>query len=186
MLVEAIVPVRSFNGLSRLSAVMATDRRAEVMQRLVDRTVSASRAAGVIPMIVTADHGVAKWATHNDIPVVDEGPGGLDAAAASGIAATTGDAWLVIHADLPRISPADVAAAAQLLDRGVVLAPSHDGGTSLIGGRGPSFPFRYGPGSFRRHLSAVGGQASILVRPGLAIDLDRPWDLKALERLGWL
>ncbi|MEN8113679.1 MAG: 2-phospho-L-lactate guanylyltransferase [Actinomycetota bacterium] len=186
MLIEAIIPVRSFDGLTRLSPIMEPESRAAMMRRLVDRTVSASRAAGITPVIVTGDAAVADWAVENGVRVVDEEASGLDAAAATGIAAATGEAWLVIHADLPAVTPTDIAAAAGLLDRGVVLAPSHDGGTSVIGGTDTTFPFRYGPGSFKLHLSAVGGDASILVRPGLAIDLDRPWDLDTLKELGWL
>src|SRR5665811_1981594 len=82
--------------------------------------------------------------------------------------------------DRARTVPASMAAA------GTVLAPSHDGGTSLVGGMLNPFPFRYGPGSFRRHLSAVLGHARVLVRPGLALDLDRPRDLRAFRRLGYL
>jgi 2-phospho-L-lactate guanylyltransferase len=186
MTVEAIIPVRTFDGLSRLASKASEAERAATMRRLVDRTASATISAGVTPVIVTADPDVASWAARQDIRVVAEQGAGLDAAAASGIATVAADAWLVIHADLPHISPADVAIAAELARCAVVLAPSHDGGTSLVGGSGRTFPFRYGPGSFRRHLFAVAGDATILVRPGLAIDLDRPQDIDMLEELGWL
>lgn len=179
----AVIPVRSFHGLSRLAGALETDDRIALMQRLVEHTTSTARIAGLRPLIVTNDARVTTWAGHAGVKVAAEGTGGLNAAAAAGVAAAADDAWLVVHADLPLITPSDIAAAIDLLDRGIVLAPSHDGGTSLIGGTGAAFPFAYGPGSFRRHLSAVDGAASILVRRGLALDLDRPWDLGALGRL---
>jgi len=135
--------------------------------------------------IVTPDPDVRRWAESIEAAWIGEpGSGGLDAAAGAGVAAADGDPWLVIHADLPAITPDDVAVGATLASAGTVLAPSHDGGTSLIGGVAPSFPFAYGPGSFSRHLAATGGHATILVRPGLALDLDAPSDLTAFEELG--
>ena len=126
------------------------------------------------------------WGAAHAEQVVPEPPeGGLNAAAHAGVAAVSGS-WMVVHADLPTLGVEDIIAAEQLASRTMMIAPSRDGGTSLIGSSGCPQPFRYGPGSFRRHLSAARGQATILLRPGLALDLDRPWDLTALHRLGYL
>jgi len=151
---------------------------------LATRTVRAAVDAGTYVTIVTPDPAVRRWAEGFDTRWIGEPtPGGLNAAAAAGVSAAAGTPWLVIHADLPAITPADVIAAAGLAVTGTVLAPSHDGGTSLIGGVVSSFPFAYGPGSFLRHLAAVDGRATVLVRPGLALDLDAPRDLATFEEL---
>ncbi|HZD03689.1 MAG TPA: hypothetical protein VE173_02190, partial [Longimicrobiales bacterium] len=47
----------------------------------------------------------------------------------------------------------------------------------LIGGHGPT-SFSYGPGSFRRHLPRL-PRPRVIVRLGLALDLDGPIDLEA-------
>jgi 2-phospho-L-lactate guanylyltransferase len=152
---------------------------------LAGRAVHAAVEADTAVTIVTPDPDVRRWAETLDAAWIGEpAPGGLNAAAAAGVTTADGAPWLVIHADLPAITPTDVAVGAALAAAGTVLAPSHDGGTSLVGGVAPSFPFAYGPGSFFRHLTATAGHATILVRPGLALDLDAPRDLDAFETLG--
>ena len=184
--VSAVVPIRSFYGLTRLSPILGNAERAALMRQLAMHTVDTIRYSGIRTIVVSSDPEVAAWSAERADSVVPEPPpGGLNAAARAGVAVVDGP-WIVVHADLPALSGPDIAAAAQHAARGMVLAPSRDGGTSLIGGTGGTFPFDYGPGSFRRHLSATRGRASILVRPGLALDLDRPWDLEALRRLGCL
>ncbi len=155
------------------------------MRRLTAHTVSVAHGAGLRVLVVSDDSDVVTWSDVCGYEVVPESDGGgLNGAAAAGVRAAAGP-WMILHADLPAVDADDVRAAARLIGNGCVLAPSHDGGTSLIGDTGKTFPFRYGPGSFRRHLTAVRGDATILIRPGLALDLDRPWDLKALRRLGY-
>ena len=48
-------------------------------------------------------------------------------------------------------------------EQGAVVAPSADGGTSALGGKGDAF-FSYGPGSFHRHLGSS-PTAAIVARP---------------------
>ncbi|GMQ85652.1 MAG: hypothetical protein BMS9Abin07_1219 [Acidimicrobiia bacterium] len=185
MTVTALVPIRSFAGMSRLAGALPADRRAALMLRLAGRTTDALRRAGVDVAVVTGDASVGEWASQQNFRLVDEpDPPGLNAAAAAGIAQADG-AWMVVHADLPLITAGDVVAVRHALASAThVLAPSHDGGTSLIGGSSPTFPFAYGVGSFRRHLAAA-PNAAVLIRPGLALDLDRPSDLDAMRRLGF-
>jgi 2-phospho-L-lactate guanylyltransferase (CobY/MobA/RfbA family) len=92
---------------------------------------------------------------------------------------------MILHADLPTLIPADlIEALAATMEGRVVLAPSHNGGTSLIAGDLESFRFMYGPASFGRHFAAVARiDHRLLVRPGLAIDLDGPEDLAVAARL---
>ncbi len=181
----AVVPIRSFDGLTRLAEALSTEERFALMRRLAKRTCTAIAEAGAPVMIVTGDHEVRSWASASGFGLVDEpDPPGLDAAAAGGIAQAD-DAWMVVHADLPAIAPEDIDAAVALLGGRSVLAPSHDGGTSLIAGSTPAFPFSYGVESFHRHLAAV-PDAAVLIRPGLALDLDRPSDLDAIRKLGFL
>jgi 2-phospho-L-lactate guanylyltransferase (CobY/MobA/RfbA family) len=70
-----------------------------------------------------------------------------------------------------------------------VLAPSSDGGTSLIGGVG-QFDFAFGPESFHRHLARLAERTvNILTTVGTLLDLDKPADLEAAAahpRGAWL
>jgi 2-phospho-L-lactate/phosphoenolpyruvate guanylyltransferase len=93
----------------------------------------------------------------------------------------------VLHADLPLLAARDLTESWRASVGRTVIAPAHDGGTSLLAGTGP-FPFSYGPGSFHRHLRAAPG-AAVVVRPGLALDLDTVGDLRVALGLGagaWL
>ncbi len=183
----AFIPIRTFEGMTRLSGRLEPVERRRISRKLADRVAGAATGAGLTITVVTSDADVAQWAYDRSIDSLAEPtPGGLSNAAAAAIASTESDRWLIVHADLPAIAPDDLRAAVGLVEEHAVLAPSHDGGTSLIGGTGSTFPFHYGPGSFRRHLAALRGRAAVLVRPGLALDLDRPWDLAALGRLGHL
>jgi 2-phospho-L-lactate guanylyltransferase len=185
--VRALIPIRSFDGMTRLSGHLESEERKKLARELAGRTIRAALDAKTWVSVITADVMVQEWAIASGVGVIDEwNSQGLDAAATAGVEEAGDDPWLVIHADLPAIDSDDIQASLQAIGGGYVLAPSHDGGTSLIGGTGPDFPFQYGPGSFRRHLAAIDGEATILVRPGLALDLDRPWDLAALRRLGYL
>ena len=184
---RALIPIRSFGGMTRLSGSLEPRDRMKLARDLADRTTRAALDADTRVSVITADPVVRQWAIDSDIDLIDEPISrGLNAAAATGVTSVGDAPWLVIHADLPTVLPEDIRTAAAAVERGHVLSPSHDGGTSLIGGTGPSFPFRYGPGSFRRHLAALRGEATILIRPGLALDLDHPRDLAALSQLGYL
>jgi 2-phospho-L-lactate guanylyltransferase (CobY/MobA/RfbA family) len=61
-----------------------------------------------------------------------------------------------------------------------VIAPSADGGTSVLGGQGDA-RFGYGPGSFHLHLRRF-PEAEIVTRPGLLHDVDSPADLESARR----
>jgi 2-phospho-L-lactate guanylyltransferase (CobY/MobA/RfbA family) len=58
-----------------------------------------------------------------------------------------------------------------------MIAPSNDGGTSLLGAS-RRIRFAYGPASFHRHLLRL-RDPRVVVRLGLALDLDDASDLEA-------
>lgn len=166
--------------MERLAAVFDDRRRAVLGRTLAARAVDAARGAGCDVAVVTADATVTGWAEAQGLTVVTDPGSGLDAAAEAGVTIAPTRPWAVVHGDLPFIGPSDVAA----LFTGSLpaIAPSKDGGTSAIATTGP-FRFRYGPASFRRHLAEVGGAARVVVRRGLAIDVDRPRDVAVLGLL---
>ncbi len=177
------VPVKPFGvAKARLGPRWDAAVRARLGRAVAAHTVAAAADAGADPLVVTGDDGVARWARRRGFVVLREDGPGLDGAAATAVRAAAGRAWVFVHADLPLITPADVALVLDELASGAtVLAPSTDGGTNVLGGHTSSFPFSYGPGSFRRHLrhGAVSGPVAVVVRVALALDLDRPADLMA-------
>lgn len=176
----AVIPVKSFAlGKQRLAGELDPERRAALARGLADHVATTVSDTGVMPLIVTADAQVAEWATRAGFPSVADPGVGLDAAASAGVAWADGarSEWLVLHADLPLISTDDITALLRVLETGPAIAPSSDGGTSAIGGRGPR-DFSFGPGSFHRHLKML-PEASIVTRPGMLLDIDSGSDLEA-------
>jgi 2-phospho-L-lactate/phosphoenolpyruvate guanylyltransferase len=178
------IPIKPFGiAKARLSRVLDAPARARLGMAIARHTIDAVTAAGGDVVVVTGDEGVASWVRTLGHGVVDETGGGLDAAAGAVVdhATAAGRPWLIVHADLPLLTPADLD---PLLDGELsagIIAPSHDGGTSAIGGEG-RFGFRYGSGSFTRHLAAM-PSASVVTSSGLGFDLDTPDDLRHVAGL---
>ena len=177
------IPVKPFGvAKRRLSPVLDARRRSVLGREVAARTVAAARATGAPVAVVTADPGVGTWARSQGVGVISDPGQGLNAAARAVVETAADRPWIILHADLPLITPGDLELVlAGLADTGSIIAPSYDGGTSALAGLG-GFPFRYGPGSFRRHLALARPAPNIVVRVGFAIDLDEPKDLVAASR----
>lgn len=173
------IPVKSFTvAKRRLAPVLDAATRSRLGRAIALRTAGCARAAGADVRVVAGDDAVDRWAVAHGFQVLREPPGGgLDAAAGVVAAATTGE-WAILHADLPLLAMSELRRV--LAVDGFAIAPAHDGGTSLIKGRG-SFPFAYGPASFHRHLAAR-PDSTVFTSPGLALDLDTPEDLDTARR----
>lgn len=120
-------------------------------------------------------------------PLREEGRPGYrsaatQAAAAAGSAGARG--LLIVPADVPLVRAADVRALVDAAPRpGLVLVAARGGrGTNALLGCPPdAVPFRFGPASFLAHLAAAaaaGLPVRVLDLPRLALDLDRPADLR--------
>ncbi len=172
------IPIRSFaTAKERLSDHLTAAQRRDLAVHMADH--AATVAAAVAEVIVTTGDGdVRQWAAARSLPTLDDG-GSLDGAGQA-IASHRGyAAWGVLHADLPKLSTADIESAlVGFGNRGCAIAPSWDGGTSLIMSSG-TFHFSYGPGSFHRHLRQR-PLAAVVIRAGLALDIDEP------EHLDWM
>ena len=183
------IPVKPFGvAKQRLSPVLDPSQRRRLGKAVAARVIATALDTGSTVAVVTGDGGVADWARRLGASTIAEPKGGgLNGAAAAAVEAARreGQAWMILHADLPTVVPADLAEAlAATPEGGVLLAPSHNGGTSLVAGDLDSFRFMYGPASFRRHLATIARiDHRILVRPGLAIDLDGAEDLAIAARL---
>jgi 2-phospho-L-lactate guanylyltransferase len=180
-----VVPIRTFAlANTRLADDLPGAARAALAQRLADTVV---RAAGDAPIVVvTSAPEVEAWALGHSLALVPD-PGSLDSAATAGIAALAEFGLprvVVAHADLPFATSFD--SVIRDADRPIaVLVPcQRDDGTPVLSvpTRAP-MAFAYGPGSFRRHVTAArsAGLAVRVVRdPALGFDVDTVDDLHAL------
>ena len=155
----------------------------EVAHEAGDDVVVISPAAELEPIVVEAGARLA----------VQRGMGlnaGLDqareAAEADGV-----ERLVVLHGDLPNLAVDDVAALMEAAADGpaVAIAPDRLGtGTNGLALSPPGvIGFRFGAGSFAAHRAeaqTAGVDPAVVVRPGLAFDLDTPEDLARWLELG--
>lgn len=172
-----IVPIRDFDGMTRLSTVLSPRFRAELAQRLANNVISAAMTCQLKILIVTSSDDVKQWATGLGIDICEDPGDGLSSAAAAGVSRVDGAPWMVIHADLPLITPSALRSSVQACAHNTLLVPSQDGGTTIVGGRG-GFPFSYGTGSFHRHLASA-PNATVISSAALSVDIDTPRHLRS-------
>jgi 2-phospho-L-lactate guanylyltransferase len=202
----AVVPLRDgVSGKSRLAAVLDGDSRrrlVRVLARHVVATLLASDGIGRV-VVVTADPVFTRETLAGLEVEVLEQPAdrpGLNGAlehAREVLAARGSGPLLVAHADLPALTPEDVAA---LLAEGapvVIATDRYRSGTNLLllasepsGAFEPSeapeaggFRFRFGIGSLAAHVveaESHGLEVTVVHRPGTAVDLDTADDWSQL------
>jgi len=192
----ALVPVRSLgDGKRRLAAVLAPGERAALVRcMLEDGLDTLHRCPGVDRVaVVTGDSGAAEIAAAHGALTLPEAPGGglngsLEAARARLLSDHPRAHVLMMPADLPGVTPAELEAAVLAADADVVLARSTDGGTNAMLLRPiASLPFTFGPDSCRRHRDAAlaaGRSVRVVDSTGLALDIDHPDDLLAVLARG--
>jgi 2-phospho-L-lactate/phosphoenolpyruvate guanylyltransferase len=193
----AVVPLRDgVSGKSRLAAVLDAGSRRRLIRVLARHVVTTLLAADGIErvVVVTADPAFTRETLAGLAVEVLEQPAdrpGLNAAlehAREVLAAGSAGRLLVAHADLPALSPGDVAAILAE-DAPVVIATDRNrSGTNLLllpveDGAGRRFRFRFGAGSLAAHLAeaeAHGLDVRVVYRPGTAVDLDTTDDWSQL------
>ena len=179
-----LVPVKAFGSAKRrLSGVLPDEARADLARRMAERVVAA--AEGLPVHVVCDDEVVAAWAERVGAQVLWRPGHGLNGAVADGVESLAKLGFtdvVVAHADLPLARELGRA----ILPGRITLVPDrHEIGTNLIAlPTTLRFRFRYGPGSFRRHLAeARRHQLGVRVwrDRALGLDVDLPEDLAVAE-----
>jgi 2-phospho-L-lactate guanylyltransferase (CobY/MobA/RfbA family) len=164
-----VVPYRGPGGKSRL-AVEPQAARARLLQAMLRDVLD---AAGEIAPTVVAD-----------------GPGGQGAAVAAALVDLAEGPILVVNADLPCATAADLRTLlGSIPGDGIALVEATDGTTNALGLSSPrQFAPLYGPGSaerFRAHAKRLRVSCVAVDLPNLVDDVDTLADLERLgERLG--
>jgi len=192
--VWAAVPVKEFAGAKqRLSPLLTSAQRHALAAAMVEDVLAALVGAPLAGIMVnTVDPLATELAHRYGARVVTEGArdGHTGAVAAMArILAAEGHAMLTVPGDIPRVTPAELAAVitARRPAPSVTIVPAHDGrGSNAVLCSPPLvMPLRFGDDSFLPHLAAARalGLAPTIVRlPGIALDIDRPGDLHAFMR----
>ncbi|MDQ7029927.1 MAG: 2-phospho-L-lactate guanylyltransferase [Ardenticatenia bacterium] len=192
--VWAIVPAKeATTAKSRLARALSPGRRAALVASLLRHVLitvrrAAPRAGLAGGIVVSRD---PRWLTlaarHGFLPLVETGPGELNAALNQAVRAAVrlgANGVLILSLDLPRLVPADVVALTAQLPRrrGMIIAPDEAGtGTNALVLRPATLiPPAFGPNSARRHVALArqsGTVVHVVRRPGLSQDVDQPKEL---------
>ncbi|KXO88445.1 hypothetical protein AXK56_10790 [Tsukamurella pulmonis] len=163
-----------------------------VLAMLLDTLAAAAAAPGVVGIhVVSPDPAVRAAAESAGARTVDEpDPGGLNAALEAGAAAARaahgpGVAVLALQADLPGVTPGELAdfLAATAGRRGFVPDHAGTGTAALYAPGGTGLRAAFGPDSAAAH-GVTGAVRHAGAWPGLRTDVDTPRDLAAAGRLG--
>ena len=184
-----IVPVKPFGeGKSRLASIVSPGLRAELSQSWMTHVLTIAKAWGRFAGIAVISRDATVLALANALgalPIVENGDD-LNAAltqANATVLAAGAEAVLALPSDLPLLSATDLEGLYALAqaEAGVVIAPSHDGGTNALLLRPPqAITYAFGEDSFARHLAladGIGLSRHIYRSATLALDVDNPEDL---------
>jgi 2-phospho-L-lactate/phosphoenolpyruvate guanylyltransferase len=197
MNVWAIVPVKPLSrAKSRLTGELMPDQREQLAAGLLARTVRLlvplPQIQGVL--VISRDSKALAMVRELGAQTVQEsGTPELNSAllrATQVLRAWGADAALVVPADIPLLTPEDVAGVVNLgrYNNSVVIAPDrHEQGTNLLLVRPPgAIPYAFGPGSFAEHQRlARAANASVMVYRSehAALDVDTSSDLQRYYEL---
>ena len=193
-MVPAVVPVKALTASkSRLWPHLGHDGALRLTIAMLGDVLEALlgvRELGRVA-VVTPDPEVAEAARDAGAGVFLRPDPGLNAAiesASADLAPDPAGGLLVVLGDVAGARASEIALLLRALEeqggRGVVLAPSSDGGTSaLLRNPAHCIPERFGPNSAKRHRD-LAARADVPFRemalPSLALDIDEPEDLDRL------
>jgi 2-phospho-L-lactate guanylyltransferase len=197
MSVWAVIPVKPLNqSKTRLSSVLSPAERqnlAESMFRHVLETVRMTHNILGTLVISRDSRALAIARDYGARTVQESGAPELNDAltrATQVLVRWNVHAVLVLPADLPLITPDDLASIVQLgeADRSVVLATDHEeDGTNALFMRPPGLiPYAYGTGSYKRHSQLAvlaGAEVRVYQSERLMLDIDLPADLNAYNAI---
>jgi 2-phospho-L-lactate guanylyltransferase len=185
-----MVPVKPLDrAKSRLAGALAADERRALSRALLEHVLEVLAASHGLTgvAVVSRDPQVLALAAGRGARAIRETGRGLNRALEQGIAWVRdrdAQAALIVPADLPRLTPHDIAAVLALADVGpvVVIAPCRRStGTNLLLLRPPDvIPPSFGANSFQRHLQvaeAAGAHVQVYRSPTCGLDIDLVTDL---------
>jgi len=190
----AILPIKSFDGAKqRLGDEMAAGPRRALAEAMFSDVVVALRRARSVHriLVVSADSTAQQIAAGHGASILDEPDEGHNAAASAGIRAVRKNGEeraLLVPGDCPLLDPGE-------LDRlighpahgrsSLIVPDRHGTGTNALLLTPPdSLVPAFGPGSCERHVAnarQAGTTAEVVGVPTLALDIDTPDDLLALQ-----
>lgn len=184
----ALVPIKRRSAAKqRLGGWLSPELRLTLTRTMLESVVDALRNSRSVDRIAFAS--VERDTIPEEFPVLPDTGGGLNAVledARRTLSARGAGTLLVLPADLPLISAADVDAVVESGRRGGFALATDDAGrgtNALFLKTGAAFRYQFGPDSRVRHLEEamrIGCRPAEVSFPGLSFDVDEPPDLDRL------
>jgi 2-phospho-L-lactate guanylyltransferase len=192
----AILPIKSFEeAKQRLEPGLAPGPRRALAEAMFSDVVVALRRSELLDetLVVTSDGHAQQIAGGHGMRVLDDSDSGHNDAAARGIekALEAGaDRVLLVPGDCPMLDVGELDAllARAAHPRSALIVPDRHGtGTNALLLTPPSsLTPSFGPGSRERHVQEsrlAGSNPEVVEVPSLALDIDTPEDLQALQEM---
>lgn len=187
--VHAVIPLKDpAQGKARLAGALAVPQRAELIRAMLAHVadcLAATPGIATVGVLTSEPHLVPGGCEH----LVDRASdlnGAVTQAARELRSRGAAGTLLVVHADLPFVTPDEIAALIAASGEGAVAAAPDWGQTgtnALTFSLSRELATRFGPGSLAAHADAAraaGLSFAIVRRPGLAYDIDEPAQLRTL------
>jgi 2-phospho-L-lactate/phosphoenolpyruvate guanylyltransferase len=194
----AVIPIKASGAAkSRLAGALDVDARERLVSSMLAHVVRAAQAAPAIDEVRLL--GPSRLGLPETIPLLPDPGGGLNPAVQATLArlasaADAPDRLLILFADLPEVTPAELDRLVMVPAGSIAIAPDrHHTGTNALSLPLPAardFRFAFGSDSYARHRAEaerIGLAIEPILTPGLERDVDEPADLPearaALQRL---
>jgi 2-phospho-L-lactate guanylyltransferase len=192
--VLAILPIKSFElAKRRLAPELTAGPRRALAEAMFADVLTALRRAGAVDamLVVSSDNGAQRIAGGHGADVIEDNGAGHSEAASLGVAYALErgiERALLVPGDCPLVDPRELDA---LLARpadgrcATIVPDRHGTGTNALLLTPPdALTPSFGPGSRDRHAQLAteqGATPDVVDVPSLALDIDTPEDLQALQ-----
>ncbi|MCB2049165.1 MAG: 2-phospho-L-lactate guanylyltransferase [Novosphingobium sp.] len=185
----ALIPIKaSGTGKSRLAEALDADARQVLVQDMLAHVATAAQQARAVSRVLLV--GPSRLGLPEDISLLADPGTGLNPAIESAISQISAsdnplpERLLILFADLPEVTSAEIDLLAVARDGSVAIAPDrHEIGTNALSlpmTVASQFRFAFGEDSFARHrreCERLGLGFEVILSGGLERDVDEPADL---------
>jgi 2-phospho-L-lactate guanylyltransferase len=189
MMISAIVPVKKLDlSKKRLSTILSPRERRLLAVVMLEDVLRALKSSAIHQIVVISpDSTVHLIANKFGVICLSENRSGLNLAieqAAKWCIQHQSDSALVLPADVPLVSPKDIARIIELGGQtaSLVLSPSRNGGTNALFRRPVDLmEASFGPNSYKRHIKEAlekGIEPKVYRSQRVSTDIDSEEDLK--------
>lgn len=183
-----VIPVKPPAGAkTRLAGALSAPEREDLVRTMLAHVVSEVRQSRVDKLLIL---GPSRLGLPENVPLLADPGTGLNPALQSVLPQIEANRLIVLHADLPGITSAEIDLLADAPEGVIAIGPDRHGkGTNALSLPLPhakDFTFAFGPDSYAKHVAEanrLGIEIRTIRSAGLERDVDEPEDLADAARM---